>query len=611
MTMSGVFRHAVVTSLGLLCVSCGRKASDDATPPNPTTCGPYAVAQNDTCVPVGVPPAACSDGFESDGAAGCRPVLPPDPCPHALVAFPGEAKCRPLGVCSGDKWPIVPAGQNAIYADSSVAADGDGTSPAAAVRTIAAAIALAPDHGLVVLARGRYVERFLKTTKSVTVAGGCPSDTSIDLAAGALTSDGDLTLRDLSFVLDDALVAPKGALKLQRVYADGVALEVLARSVDIVDLASDDAPGGVRVEAEHGTIDRILVRNARRVALDGIDVPALGIHAAFTDPGIHIHHAVVEGSAQIGLSLGGTAMVESSVFRENGIGGLITQPLGFDDYCKRRPHIHVDRVYLARNRYFGVLVQTAELDIRNATILDTEDAPGTVGAGLVCGGQIGVSTVRMADSVVARSRSRGIRVLGCNARLEGVLVRDTYADNGGILGGGVELGGLGSETFVAKRVRVDHSVGTGVVVTGLSGTLEQCEIAGVSAGGQLATHGDGLDVVAASGPVVIDRCLVTGAERAGIGLFSAAAVLRDVVVRCNGLDAIALGTSPNPFSFGASDAGAPEFTDEGERSRCGCDAESACLGVAVTYAPANAPDAGTFDVAVSEVEAPCESMAPP
>src|SRR5262245_57530554 len=34
-----------------------------------------------SCEAAGVPPSQCGDGFEADGEAGCKPILPEQPCP--------------------------------------------------------------------------------------------------------------------------------------------------------------------------------------------------------------------------------------------------------------------------------------------------------------------------------------------------------------------------------------------------------------------------------------------------------------------------------------------------------------------------------------------------
>src|SRR5688500_8726940 len=100
---AGVRNAAWMVGL-LLAAACGdsaptRPPADPPDDPPPPTCDPHRQLPSGTCLVAGVPPEACAEGFEPDGAQGCTAILPVEACPAGQLAVPGEATCHEVAPC--------------------------------------------------------------------------------------------------------------------------------------------------------------------------------------------------------------------------------------------------------------------------------------------------------------------------------------------------------------------------------------------------------------------------------------------------------------------------------------------------------------------------------
>src|SRR5262249_5002934 len=138
-------------------------------------CPPGERQQSDgRCVPAGVPPGGCGDGFAQDRERSCAPVLPADPCPAGMMAVPGEPECRDIAPCGAGTWGDIPTGADTQYVDQSYpGTDSDG-SVQRPWRMLGNAVAATASGAIIAIAAGSYVEDVVIQGKSVRLWGKCP-----------------------------------------------------------------------------------------------------------------------------------------------------------------------------------------------------------------------------------------------------------------------------------------------------------------------------------------------------------------------------------------------------------------------------------------------------
>ena len=116
---------------------------------------------------------ACAEGFVSDAAGGCDPILPEENCSDGRMALPGETSCRALMDCGSGRWGNIPLEPGTLYVDQAAPSGGDG-SEAAPFASVLAAVAAANDGGMIAIAEGTYVGDVPVTGKAVRLWGRCP-----------------------------------------------------------------------------------------------------------------------------------------------------------------------------------------------------------------------------------------------------------------------------------------------------------------------------------------------------------------------------------------------------------------------------------------------------
>jgi nitrous oxidase accessory protein NosD len=137
------------------------------------------------CIPVGI--EGCAPEFiEADGL--CHPSMEKCAAQPGTFAVP-QLGCAsidgPLG-CGAGAWGNIPDGPDTVYVDASYAGGSSDGTQAQPWTTIAQAMAAVPSGGTIALAAGTYTGS-TTITKSVTLAGRCPSMVHLDSAGGAGT----------------------------------------------------------------------------------------------------------------------------------------------------------------------------------------------------------------------------------------------------------------------------------------------------------------------------------------------------------------------------------------------------------------------------------------
>ena len=242
----------------------------------------------DGCEPAGIPDCA-PELLEDDGL--CHPSM--TKCPEGTFAVP-QGGCVPIDGpegCGDGTWGNIEDGLNTIYVDGGAAASGDG-SKAGPVKTLAEALALAPEGGRIAIAAGVYDEPVHITTGGLTLEGRCPSMVRIQGTTAAMGSP--------------AVVAVDGAdgVTVRRVEAGGAGFGVLA------------------VDSAQLVLEEVHVRGA---SIAGISINGPSAVAS-------IHRSLVEGTLpdpadQLGgygvtAGYGAFAAVSDSAIVENLTAGL-------------------------------------------------------------------------------------------------------------------------------------------------------------------------------------------------------------------------------------------------------------------------------------------------
>jgi hypothetical protein len=263
--------------------------SDGLCHPRAEKCADGTIAKLDEgCVPVGVVGCA-KELLGEDGVCHASSAA----CPEGTFAIPSEG-CVPIDGaegCGAGTWGSIADGANTIWVDPAYAGiDGDG-SKAKPVKTIAAALALAPEGGRVALAAGDYAEPILPT-KAVEVVGRCPSMVKI-------TGTGLLSAYPAAVGVGD------------------VTGEVIVRRIQVTGVDGT----GLRVRTTKGakvTFDQVWVHDIVRTLLNvggpGAQVTAHHVYMSDTHPkGDNIYGAGAEVVKGAELTLDASAVVRSHV----------------------------------------------------------------------------------------------------------------------------------------------------------------------------------------------------------------------------------------------------------------------------------------------------------
>ncbi len=389
-----------------LLAACGDSSTSDV--PDAEGDASPAIALDPPALPAPPVLTPCPEGW-SERMLGdivvCDPFGEAGPlaCPSGLVQPPGEPTCVPLGrPCPAGDWPSeLPVSADVRYVRPGATGTGTREAP---FGTIGEALESVGAGGLIVLAKGRHIER-LAIAKPVTIIGACAAETIVGLPEdpSAIEVVTDVaTLEDLTVSGgDDGVIARAGGLlRLVSVVFEGqLDSAVVARGGSTIELSRFVVRTYRDVPARFGivAVEASTVR-AERGRIEGFDQAAVSIQEGAV---VTLSDAYVVGS-------------RSDLASSNGVQAL------------EDGHATVERCLLEGTGDAALLADGAELVARDVVVRDTHvRAMETVSGGGVAvqsNGSVRVERVlieRAADIAVA-SLNGGRRV-----ELEDVVIADT------------------------------------------------------------------------------------------------------------------------------------------------------------------------------------------
>lgn len=508
--------------------------------------------------------SACPSGFVEDGSGwGCAPVVA-DSCAAGERPALGSAACVPVGDCGA---PFPPA-------EATLFVDPSGPVDATHFRTVTAAVAAAPDGGVVAIAPGTYHES-VTLHRPITLAGKCAAQVRLEgpftQMAGLLVSGAQgVAVRGLTVAnhaLAGVYVYKGGSADLSDVVAEGNtgsglfvtgAGSVLRASRTLVVDTRPDGAGkfgwgaGAQEQGELSLSDCALqnatnygvsatgstkVKLERVVIRDTVPGPsgALGygvvVQGASTAT---VSQSLVERSTGAGVKVSeaqSTLTVEESVIRLTAPDAVVHS--GHGAVASLGGALIVRSSVVAENARAGVMMKDdpSSARIEGSVVRGPLPyRPGTFAYGVVA--DLG-STLDLVGSAVVGTVSNALMVQrGARANVTGTLVRDTVAHPADLAaklsGSGVGLTvGQGSTVVVDGSAFVaNHSSGVVANILAEPGqtpdptqppptvTLKASLILGTLP----AANGDaghGLDAVSGS-QVRLERCVVSGNREAGV-----------------------------------------------------------------------------------------------
>jgi hypothetical protein len=466
------------------------------------------------CVPVGI--AGCAPQFV--GADGtCRPSL--DKCAPGQYALPLEG-CVPIdrAGCGTGTWGDVPDGPSTVWVDAAFAGASDGSRDKP-VKTLAAALALVPSGGRVVVAAGDYAEP-LEIAKPVEIAGRCPSlvhvhgitpKLGLD-AVVAVTAQG-VTLRSLRIGgAGIGVYAVNGGAKLIGVHVDGATL-------------AGAAVAGAKASM---SFDHCLVRGTAGDA-QGEYGQALevmqGAHATVLSSAFVENRRIGIGATDAGTEL----TVDKSVI-EHTRSQTKGKVSGRGIEVAAGASVIVTSSALVANRDIGVIAADpgTKVQLSHSVIADTQaqESDDTAGRGIQA--QTG-ATLDVAATAVVGNRDAGAYSTGTGALLhiDGSLVADTVPNADQLTRGD----GIAIDRGAASKVSgcaVVHNHSNGIVAGSFDEQGAQVDVAStLVADTQLRSSdgkfGRGVNIRYESAGAVRDS-VILGNHQVGIGVNNASTI---------------------------------------------------------------------------------------
>ncbi len=440
-------------------VGCGGEQRE-ATPPQPVVvCAEQELALPDgSCIRPGVPPDSCGDEFVHDGAHGCEPILPAEPCPPGLMAVPGEDSCHSVMECSAGKWGALPVDETTQYVDGSYGGgDGDGTE-ARPWPTISEAVAGASPGDLIAVAAGVYGGGVLIQGKPVRLWGVCPESVTIEATGADVGSCPPSAL----CILDGADGTEVGGIAFR-----GAGLGILLRGSE--DVLIDRAH--VHDNAHYG------------IAADGsAGVASLELRDSLIE---HNHAAGLVVQAAQATMDGSVVRATQPRLSDQGQGsGLMAQPVCYATstgvQCDQavRASVVVTRSLFEQNHQAGLAVRSSDVWIDQSVVRTTLPRASDLGAGwgiaidLACDdGHTGVqcdpaagATASVTRSLIEHNHAVGLLTIGSEVTMDATVVRATWPRASDQLqGSGVEIQPSCSETTPGEQICDPATRGTGTV----------------------------------------------------------------------------------------------------------------------------------------------------
>jgi hypothetical protein len=201
------------------------------------------------------------------------------------------------------------------------------------------------------------------------------------------------------------------------------------------------AAAGVDVTAESLVVRDIEEEESSQKAGRGISVE-LNMTAEVPTPGSGaIRGCRVERTSEAGIAfVGSTGSVEGTLVRDvqpRGVDGRAGRGISaeVDAVTRTEAVVTIDRVLIEQAHEFGILIIGSQATIDRAVVRDTETRPydgkGGVGIGIQFSFETGArSQATIRRSTCERNHESGIFVVGSDAEIEDVLVRDSLARDG-------------------------------------------------------------------------------------------------------------------------------------------------------------------------------------
>jgi hypothetical protein len=411
------------------------------------------------CVPAGIPPEACAFGFAADGNGGCTALLPAEVCPEGTMAIPGDSACREVAPCPASGFGEAPLDAATQYVDGAATnTESDGT-VALPWKTIQQAVDVASTGAIIAIASGTYAEAVI-IDRPVRLWAPCPTQVEItgtDVGASVTIVDGGdgAELHDLT--LGDVTIMMSGSALFDRAWIRG-GLGVLEPTVGTV-------PGAVvtirRSLIEFGVWFGVISMVAR---VEESLVQHAGVTAQQQAPSrprgrVEVRSSVLEGGALRRLHTVGTdTLIEATVLRP----GIQSPAVPFgaivhdDTMDADRAELVVRQSIFERSQGLGLVISAMAATVEHTVVRDTiPTAEGEKGWGIVmqyAPDTIVPSHTTVRASLVERAVEAGLVVIGSDAIVESVLVRDTDKNPlDGSLGDGIAVSHAESTAFATVR----------------------------------------------------------------------------------------------------------------------------------------------------------------
>jgi hypothetical protein len=518
-------RRAFTLGVVAMSMACAAEETEPPLPPPPS--GPCAAGElelSSGCVPAGVD--ACADGFESDGRAGCRPILPAEPCPAGQVAELGETACRPVADCGQDKWGNIPVDGITEYVDASYAGGDSDGSAAKPWTTIQAGVSAAQPNAIVAIAEGSYTEDVDTAGHAVKIWGRCPDLVEVvgQSQAGAINLEGGAAnseVRGLAVRGPQSAIVVSGALNAR--------------------------------------IEEVWVHHAFKAGIVSISV--------FGESSTTVAHSLIEQVVDYGIFVIGTpATVEGVVVRDvfpladgtrgHGIG------MDLDEEPGTRAAVTIRRSLVERAAGWGILTARSDSTLTGVLVRDpTPDPASELGGICLVSYPVNTpgqrATTVVSGSVLERCRMSSMIISGSDLEMDTTVVRDTAPQaSTSLYGMGMfiqrDLDTMEPSTAVIRRSLVERSLGTGIYLRDSEATLEG--VLARETTGQLSGNmiGDGFIIDASTGPAsaVVHGSRFEANTRAGLAWVGAHLDLSSSRFECN---AFHLDGEPTvtgtPYSF--------------------------------------------------------------
>lgn len=550
--------------------------------------------------------AACAQGFASDGAQGCRAVLPETPCPKGSLAQLGEAECHSVGACGAGDYGDAPSEPGTQYVNAASAGGASDGSRARPWPRVQQGLDAAAAGAVVAVAAGRYSED-LVVRKAVRLVGRCAAQVEIvgvnAGSAAVYVTASNVTMRDF---------AVRGAG--EGVFVDG-ARDVVAERLWIHDTSDTGFDLDDTRAVARATLRDSLVEATRRFGVVAIgseleiertvirDVTVNG-----AEPGtghglegqndrrtrrkaqVNARSIIVERAGDIGIALAATdAVIEAALVRDTKVGAVPSLARGLlvqgDAQVNARGSLVLTGSVVERSAVVGIMADAADATLENVTVRDVSPSGSRYGIGVIANANAAQRTVMtMRASLVERAAEAGVIVAGADGTLEGVIVRDVAPIANGTLGQGiiVEFGAAPSNRSVGalRASVVERAHEAGILVYGSDAEIEGTAVRGTRASTD-GSLGDGIAVIReqVDATAKITRSRVEGSARAGVSAFGGAVTLGATVIECNQLALVAEEYS-----------GAPGTFDNQGQTVCRCGAgETPCAALSSRVVPPKPP----------------------